>query len=50
MYPGSKYVAPARVLLIPLPQDYSDGALVAWVHGMLDALFPLATSEQKQAH
>jgi len=50
MYPGSKYVAPARVLLIPLPQDYSDGALVAWVHGILDALFPLATSEQKQAH
>lgn len=41
LYPKAKYIAPARVALIPLPEDYTDTALVAWVAGVLDALFPL---------
>lgn len=40
LYPKSNYVAPARVALIPLPEEYSDLALVAWVEGVLDALYP----------
>jgi transcription-repair coupling factor (superfamily II helicase) len=43
LYPKAKYIAPARVSLIPLPEDYSDTALVIWVAGVIDALFPLAT-------
>jgi transcription-repair coupling factor (superfamily II helicase) len=41
LYPKAKYIAPARVALIPLPEDYTDTALVTWVAGALDALFPL---------
>lgn len=41
LYPKAKYIAPARVALIPLPEDYTDTALVTWVTGALDALFPL---------
>ena len=44
VYPKATYVAPARVALIPLPEDYTDGALVTWVTGALDALFPLVAS------
>jgi transcription-repair coupling factor (superfamily II helicase) len=42
LYPKAKYIAPARVCLIPLPEDYSDTALVTWVAGVIDALFPVA--------
>jgi transcription-repair coupling factor (superfamily II helicase) len=42
LYPKAKYIAPARVCLIPLPEDYSDTALVTWVAGVIDALFPIA--------
>jgi transcription-repair coupling factor (superfamily II helicase) len=42
VYPKAKYIAPARVCLIPLPEDYSDTALVTWVAGVIDALFPVA--------
>ena len=38
LYPASSYVAPARVVLIPLP-DYSDQALVTWVAGVIDSLY-----------
>jgi transcription-repair coupling factor (superfamily II helicase) len=44
VYPKATYVAPARVALIPLPEDYTDGALVTWVTGALDALFPLVAT------
>jgi transcription-repair coupling factor (superfamily II helicase) len=40
LYPRSSYMAPARVILIPLPEDYTDGALVTWVEGVLSSLFP----------
>ena len=38
LYPQGTYVAPARVVLIPLP-DYSDQALVTWVEGVIDSLY-----------
>ena len=50
IYPKAKYMAPARVVLIPLPEDYTDKALVIWVFGILDALFPLATALTQEAH
>jgi len=40
IYPKAHYVAPARVALIPLPEEYTDQALVVWVKGALDALHP----------
>jgi transcription-repair coupling factor (superfamily II helicase) len=43
LYPKAKYIAPARVALIPLPEGYTDSALVTWVTGVLDALFPLTS-------
>lgn len=50
IYPSSKYMAPARVLLIPLPQDYTDKAIVTWVSGVIDALYPLPVQAQEGAH
>lgn len=38
LYPQGNYLAPARVVLIPLP-DYRDQALVTWVEGVIDALY-----------
>jgi len=42
LYPKGNYLAPARVVLIPLPESHTDHALVAWVENVLDALYPLA--------
>jgi len=41
LYPKASYMAPARVLLVPLPEDYTDQALVVWVEGIIEALYPL---------
>lgn len=49
LYPRAKYIAPARVALIPLPEDYTDTALVTWVTGALDALFPLVAQTPSTA-
>lgn len=49
LYPQAKYIAPARVCLIPLPEDYSDTALVTWVAGVIDALFPIAAEAASPA-
>jgi transcription-repair coupling factor (superfamily II helicase) len=46
MYPKGNYLAPARVVLIPLPDDHSDHALVAWVDGVIEALYPKAASSE----
>ena len=42
MYPGAKYAPAPRVVTIPLPDSTSpdSGDLVAWVDGVLTALFP----------
>jgi len=49
LYPEAKYLAPARVALLPLPENYGDTALVAWVHGVLDALYPSAVATPEGA-
>jgi transcription-repair coupling factor (superfamily II helicase) len=49
LYPQSKYIAPACVVLIPLPSDYTDHALTTWVHGVVEALYPLPQKEQTPA-
>jgi transcription-repair coupling factor (superfamily II helicase) len=43
LYPKGNYLAPARVVLIPLPDEHSDHAVVAWVENVIDALYPLPT-------
>ena len=40
LYPTGHYLAPARVVLIPLPDSPGDHALVAWVEGVVNALYP----------
>ncbi len=42
LYPKGHYLAPARVVLIPLPDSPGDHALVAWVEGVVNALYPQA--------
>ena len=49
LYPQSKYIAPACVVLIPLPSDYTDHALTTWVQGVVEALYPLPQKEQTPA-
>ncbi len=44
MYPGSKYHAAPKVVIVPLPrvngEPPEDADLIAWVAGLLGALFP----------
>ena len=40
IYPQGSYMAPARVVLIPLPESHGDQALVTWVEGVIEALYP----------
>ncbi len=40
IYPQSSYMAPARVVLIPLPDNHGDQALVTWVEGVIHAFYP----------
>lgn len=49
LYPQSKYMAPLCVVLIPLPTEYTDNALTAWVSGVVEALYPLPAKEQTPA-
>lgn len=44
LYPKATYMAPARVLLVPLPEDYTDQALIVWVEGVIEALYPAPKS------
>ena len=39
LYPKATYMAPARVLLVPLPPEYTDQALITWVEGIIEALY-----------
>jgi transcription-repair coupling factor (superfamily II helicase) len=45
LYPTGTCMAPARVVLIPLPDRPGDQALVVWVEGVIDALYPLAAPQ-----
>lgn len=40
LYPKAKYLAPARVLMVPLPEGYTDHAVVTWVAGIIEAVYP----------
>ena len=40
LYPSGSYLAPARVVLIALPEHTGDLATVAWVEGVIDQLYP----------
>jgi transcription-repair coupling factor (superfamily II helicase) len=46
MYPGARQFAAAKALSIPLPSSGSDADLIAWVGGVLTALF---TKDEKPA-
>ena len=39
MYPGSRYHAAAAAVLVPLPPEPTDAQLIAWVDGLLVAIF-----------
>lgn len=49
LYPLAKYIAPAATVLIPLPEDYGDQALLTWVDGVIEALYPLAKAQSEAA-
>ncbi|MBX3092933.1 MAG: transcription-repair coupling factor [Cryobacterium sp.] len=40
MYPGSRYVAASRTVLVALPELDDDAALIEWVATLLGAIFP----------
>ena len=44
MYPGSRYLVQTGTVLVPLPQNLDDAALIAWAGGLLGALFPDAVA------
>lgn len=46
IYPAGQYLGPARVVLIPLPDTPGDQSLVAWVEGVIDALYPPPVSAE----
>ncbi len=39
MYPGSRYLAQASAITVPLPPSPSDADLIAWVTNLLSAVF-----------
>ncbi|HEV7741770.1 MAG TPA: transcription-repair coupling factor [Pseudolysinimonas sp.] len=40
LYPGARLFAQQKAISIPMPPDPSDAELIAWVTGLLDAIFP----------
>jgi transcription-repair coupling factor (superfamily II helicase) len=40
MYPGARFFPQTKTASIPLPAGASDEALIAWVSGLLAAVFP----------
>jgi transcription-repair coupling factor (superfamily II helicase) len=45
MYPGSRYHAAAAAVLVPLPPEPTDAALIAWANDLLVAIFGAALTE-----
>ena len=39
MYPGAKYHAAAASVIVPLPPESGDAALIAWAHDLLVSIF-----------
>jgi transcription-repair coupling factor (superfamily II helicase) len=44
MYPGSRYVAASRTVLLPLPELPDDAALIAWAASLLEAIYPVTAA------
>jgi transcription-repair coupling factor (superfamily II helicase) len=42
MFPGARYVAASRTVLLPLPELPDDAALIAWAVSLLEAIYPVA--------
>ncbi len=40
MYPGSRYLAVTRTVMLPLPTLADDGALIEWTASLLAAIYP----------
>ncbi len=40
MYPGARYLAQTRTVMLPLPELESDAALIEWVTTLLGAIYP----------
>jgi transcription-repair coupling factor (superfamily II helicase) len=40
LYPGARLFAQQKAASIPIPAEQSDGELITWVTGLLDAIFP----------
>ncbi|WP_168628114.1 transcription-repair coupling factor [Cryobacterium sp. BB307] len=40
MYPGARYLAQPRTVMLPLPELDSDAALIEWVTTLLGAIYP----------
>jgi transcription-repair coupling factor (superfamily II helicase) len=40
MYPGSRYLAQTRTVMLPLPELPDDAALIAWAAALLAAIYP----------
>jgi transcription-repair coupling factor (superfamily II helicase) len=53
MYPGSRHFAQQRAISVPLKTVdgamLPDAELIAWVGGLLEAIFPLPAKEQAEA-
>ena len=40
MYPGSRYVAQTRTVMLPLPELADDATLIEWTATLLAAIYP----------
>ena len=45
MYPEAKYVAPAKVVTVPLPEDTN---LIEWTASLLDAIVPISEQSSEE--
>ena len=50
MYPGSRYVAAARAVTIPLPVGKTDAELIEWAGGVLTAIFGAVVIDTKETN
>jgi transcription-repair coupling factor (superfamily II helicase) len=45
LYPGARLFAQQKAISVPIPRDASDADLIAWLTGLLDAIFPAPVVE-----
>ncbi|MEO8261415.1 MAG: transcription-repair coupling factor [Pseudolysinimonas sp.] len=49
LYPGARIFAQQKALSVPMPTDPTDAELIAWVTGLLDAIFPQPAESSPEA-